>query len=112
MTTHPVDTELRALLRLALEHSRRDSSTPWIGVQYDNLRVNLSIRRTFAPQIHVFVVARAGRPNLAQLTHIIRTLGLRPYKQETIPLFGTDAAFYLVSQHYDLRDPNPRPSPV
>ena len=112
MTTKSRDTELRGLLKLALEHSRRSNPTAWIGLEIGDVRVNVSIRRTFATQIHVFLVARTGRPSQAQVEYVVTQLGLRPYKQEEIPLFGRDIAYYFVSDHYDLRDTDPRPSPV
>lgn len=107
-----VKTELSALLALALEHSRRGANpTPWLRVEIKDATVAISLHRTFTHQIRVFVSAR-GAPTRAQIEYVKQTLGLTPYREEQIPLFGNQSAYLMISDRYDIRDIDPYPSPV
>lgn len=104
--------ELKGLLALALEHARRTNPSPWVSLTIRDTKVSIQIKRTYTNQVRVLVAPKVGQPTQAQLEFIIKALGLRPYRTETLPLYGSNAAVLLVSDHYDTRDLDPRPSPV
>ncbi|MCX7602160.1 MAG: hypothetical protein N2Z75_09525 [Meiothermus sp.] len=110
--TQTAATELAALLALALSHARRENPSRWVSLTIRDTKVSIQVHRTYTQQVRVLVAPRQGRPTQAQLDYIIKALGLRPYRQELLPLFGPDAACLLLSDHYDTRDLDPRPSPV
>ncbi|GIW36260.1 MAG: hypothetical protein KatS3mg073_0405 [Meiothermus sp.] len=104
--------ELKGLLALATEHARRSSRTPWVSMTIRDTKISIQIRRTYTNQVRVLVASKNGQPTNAQIDFIIKALGLRPFQTDTLPLYGTNAAILLVSEHYDARDLDPRPSPV
>lgn len=110
--TKPATSELASLLALALEHARRANPSPWVSLTIRDTKVSIQIKRTYTHQVRVLVAPKVGQPTQAQLQFIIKALGLRPYQTETLPLYGSNAATLLVSDHYDTRDLDPRPSPV
>ncbi len=112
MTTTTATAEVQGLLRLALEHARRANPSPWVSLTIRDTKVSIQIKRTYTNQVRVLVAPKVGQPTQAQLQFIIKALGLRPYQTETLPLYGSNAAALLVSDHYDTRDLDPRPSPV
>lgn len=107
-----IQTELAGLLALALEHARRANPSPWVSLTIRDTKVSIQVKRTYTHQVWVLVAPKAGQPTQAQLQFIIKALGLRPYQTQTLPLYGSNAAALLVSDHYDTRDLDPRPSPV
>jgi hypothetical protein len=110
--TQTAASELASLLALALAHARREDPSRWVSLTIRDTKVSIRVYRTYTQRVQVLVAPRQGQPTQAQIDYIIKALGLRPYRQESLPLFGPDAAYLIVSDYYDTRDLDPHPSPV